>query len=144
MRDYITQKIQFTAGTNKSHMIYALIVRCLMGIRKCPLLCWQISIAESVDGVQEVISELLRQIKCHCVASQVVSEKRSTLRGVKRVLKKKIYRSKSDTMWHYMTILDTITLYSTLCDTNRHHVTLCNAVWHYVTLYNTKHDTDGH
>lgn len=59
---------------------------------------YEISIAESSDGVQEVISELLRQIKRHFVASQMVSEKRSTLRGVKRVLKKKIYRSKSDTM----------------------------------------------
>ena len=64
----------------------------------CPL--YEVSIADSPEAVLEAMDELLRQIKREYVKTPAVFEKKSggTFTNVKRVLKKKIYRSRSDTM----------------------------------------------
>ena len=62
---------------------------------------YEISIAESRDGVMEAMEEVLRQVKrefVKAVAHPSGTERKSAFNNVKRVLKKKIYRSRSDTM----------------------------------------------
>ena len=60
----------------------------------CPV--YEMSIADNGDAVAEAMTDLVRRIRREYARAQG-SEKRTTLRSVKRVLRKKISRSKSDT-----------------------------------------------
>lgn len=62
----------------------------------CP--SFEISIAEAPEGVTAVMDELLRQVKRELIRSMASSEKRGPLNNMKRVLRKKMARSKSDTL----------------------------------------------
>merc|ERR1711976_609642 len=63
----------------------------------CPT--YEVSVAENPDGVLLVIQDLLRQIKREFLRNLAGLEKRSSpLDNMKRVFKKKITRSKSDTV----------------------------------------------
>ena len=63
----------------------------------CP--SYEVSVAENPDGVILVIQDLLRQIKREFLRNLAGLEKRtSPLDNMKRVFKKKITRSKSDTV----------------------------------------------
>ena len=61
----------------------------------CP--SYEISIADAPEGVMMVMDEVLRQVKRELVRSMGF-EKKSTLNNMKRVLKKKMARSRSDTL----------------------------------------------
>ena len=62
----------------------------------CP--SFEISIAEAPEGVAVVMDEVLRQVKKELVRSASCPEKRGALNNMKRVLRKKMARSKSDTL----------------------------------------------
>ena len=62
----------------------------------CP--SFEISIAEAPEGVAVVMDEVLRQVKKELVRSVSCPEKRGALNNMKRVLRKKMARSKSDTL----------------------------------------------
>ena len=57
---------------------------------------FEISVADSPDGVSEVVDYLLRNIKRDM--QKVASSRRLPFPNVKRVFKRKVYRSKSDTL----------------------------------------------
>lgn len=60
---------------------------------------YEVSVAENPDGVSIVMQDLLRQIKREFLRNLAGFEKRaSPLDNMKRVFKKKITRSKSDTV----------------------------------------------
>ena len=65
----------------------------------CPI--FEISIAESPDEVYEAMMETMKLMKKEFNRNQVGQEKKSTLNNMKRVFKKKITRSKSDSYHHH-------------------------------------------
>ncbi len=60
----------------------------------CPV--YEVSIAETPDEVCNVMADAMNQVKREFNRSQVGPEKMSTLNSMKRVFRKKITRSKSD------------------------------------------------
>ena len=58
---------------------------------------YEISVAETPVGVNDVMEDIIKQVKREFNKTVAGLEKKSAFTNVKRVLKKKIYRSRSDT-----------------------------------------------
>ena len=99
---YKTQDAPLVIVANKTDLVHARMIsekdgETLAKSMNRPI--FEISVAESAKAVNDVMAEVMRQVRQEFNKNLAAMEKRSTLLNMKRVLKKKLNRSRSDSVY---------------------------------------------